>query len=106
MSVGTGGLAAEFDRVLVDAPCTGLGTVLRRPELLLRLRPEDPKRMAQLQLKILRSAAQLVKPGGLLGLRRLLPDPRRGTRRGQRVQCGARKLRLRHGTAQPAPARS
>jgi 16S rRNA (cytosine967-C5)-methyltransferase len=66
MSVGTGGLSADFDRVLVDAPCTGLGTVLRRPELLLRLQPEDPARMSQLQLKILRSAAQLVKPGGLL----------------------------------------
>ena len=66
MSVGTGGLPADFDRVLVDAPCTGLGTVLRRPELLLRLRPEDPARMGQLQLSILRSAAQLVKPGGLL----------------------------------------
>lgn len=66
MSVGTGGLGADFDRVLVDAPCTGLGTVLRRPELLLRLQPEDPARMSQLQLKILRSAAQLVKPGGLL----------------------------------------
>jgi 16S rRNA (cytosine967-C5)-methyltransferase len=66
LSVGTGGLPADFDRVLVDAPCTGLGTVLRRPELLLRLKPEDPARMSQLQLKILRSAAQLVKPGGLL----------------------------------------
>jgi 16S rRNA (cytosine967-C5)-methyltransferase len=66
MGVGTGGLPAHFDRVLVDAPCTGLGTVLRRPELLLRLRPEDPARMSQLQLKILRSAAKLVRPGGLL----------------------------------------
>lgn len=66
LSVGIGGLPPDFDRVLVDAPCTGLGTVLRRPELLLRLRPGDPARMAQLQLKILRSAAQLVKPGGLL----------------------------------------
>jgi 16S rRNA (cytosine967-C5)-methyltransferase len=66
LSVGTGGLPAHFDRVLVDAPCTGLGTVLRRPELLLRLRPEDPARMSQLQLKILRSAAKLVRPGGLL----------------------------------------
>jgi 16S rRNA (cytosine967-C5)-methyltransferase len=66
LSVGVGGLSQAFDRVLVDAPCTGLGTVLRRPELLLRLRPEDPARMAQLQLKILRSASQLVRPGGLL----------------------------------------
>lgn len=66
MSVGVGGLADQFDRVLVDAPCTGLGTVLRRPELLLRLRADDPARMSQLQLKILRSAAKLVRPGGVL----------------------------------------
>ena len=66
LSVGTGELPGDFDRVLVDAPCTGLGTVLRRPELLLRLRPDDPARMSQLQRGILRSAAKLVKPGGTL----------------------------------------
>jgi 16S rRNA (cytosine967-C5)-methyltransferase len=66
LSVGTGGLPEDFDRVLVDAPCTGIGTMLRRPELLLRLTPDDPARMSQLQLKILRSAAKLVRPGGLL----------------------------------------
>jgi 16S rRNA (cytosine967-C5)-methyltransferase len=66
LSVGDGGLEAHFDRVLVDAPCTGLGTLRRRPELLLRLRPEDPARMAALQLRILRSAAGLVRPGGTL----------------------------------------
>jgi 16S rRNA (cytosine967-C5)-methyltransferase len=66
MSVGTGGLSAEFDRVLVDAPCTGLGTIHRRPEILTRITREDPARMAELQLAILRSASQLVRPGGLL----------------------------------------
>ena len=66
LTVGTGGLDASFDRVLVDAPCTGLGTVHRRPELLLRLGPEDPARMAALQTRILTTAASLVRPGGLL----------------------------------------
>jgi 16S rRNA (cytosine967-C5)-methyltransferase len=66
LSVGTGGLTADFDRVLVDAPCTGLGTTHRRPELLLRLKPEDPARMGALQCQILGSAAGLVRPGGLL----------------------------------------
>ena len=66
LSVGTGGLQGGLDRVLVDAPCTGLGTVQRRPELLLRLRPEDPARMAALQRAILRNAATLVRPGGVL----------------------------------------
>ena len=66
LTVGTGGLDGSFDRVLVDAPCTGLGTLHRRPELLLRLGPGDPARLAELQLAILSSAAALVRPGGLL----------------------------------------
>lgn len=66
LTVGTGGLDASFDRVLVDAPCTGLGTLHRRPELLLRLGPGDPARLAELQLAILANAAKLVRPGGLL----------------------------------------
>ncbi|MDB4972524.1 MAG: Ribosomal small subunit methyltransferase [Myxococcaceae bacterium] len=66
LSVGDGGLEGKFDRVLVDAPCTGLGTLRRRPEILLRLRPEDPARMAALQLRILRCAAGLLRPGGIL----------------------------------------
>lgn len=64
-SVGAGGLPLH-DRVLVDAPCTGLGTVHRRPELLLRLGSEDAARMGELQLAILTNAATLVRPGGLL----------------------------------------
>lgn len=66
LTIGTGGFGASFDRVLVDAPCTGLGTLHRRPELLLRLGPEDPSRLAELQLAILSTASQLVRPGGLL----------------------------------------
>ncbi|HMI90036.1 MAG TPA: transcription antitermination factor NusB [Polyangiales bacterium] len=66
LSVGSGGLGPELDRVLVDAPCSGLGTLRRRPELALRVAPEDPARLAALQLAILKSAARLVRPGGLL----------------------------------------
>ena len=66
LTVGTGSLGADFDRVLVDAPCTGLGTIHRRPELLLRLRPDDPARLAAVQLAILERAAGLVRPGGTL----------------------------------------
>lgn len=65
LSVGVGGLEDAFDRVLVDAPCTGLGTIHRRPELLLRLGPGDPARMGALQLAIARNAVRMVKPGGL-----------------------------------------
>jgi 16S rRNA (cytosine967-C5)-methyltransferase len=63
---GDGGLRGSFDRVLVDAPCTGLGTILRRPEIARRLTPEDPARMAELQLSILEHALGLLRPGGIL----------------------------------------
>ena len=65
-SRGDGGLEGDFDRVLVDAPCTGLGTILRRPEIALRLKPKDPKRMADLQLRLLETALLLLRPGGVL----------------------------------------
>lgn len=67
LSVGLGGLKERsFDRVLVDAPCTGLGTIHRRPEILMRIREGDPTRMGDLQRKILHTASALVKPGGYL----------------------------------------
>jgi 16S rRNA (cytosine967-C5)-methyltransferase len=66
LSRGTGGLGATFDRVLLDAACTGLGTLHRRPDLLLRVAPEDPARLGALQLSMLHNAAKLVREGGVL----------------------------------------
>lgn len=63
-SIGQGGLGSDFDRVLVDAPCSGTGTLRRRPEILRRLGPTDPARLSQLAETILRSAAACAKPGG------------------------------------------
>jgi 16S rRNA (cytosine967-C5)-methyltransferase len=58
------GLAeGSFDAVLVDAPCAGLGTLRRHPELKLRRLPEDLARMAVLQGEILRSCARYARPG-------------------------------------------
>jgi 16S rRNA (cytosine967-C5)-methyltransferase len=50
----------------VDAPCTGLGTLRRHPELRWRRRPEDVPRLAALQRAILHQVAPLVRPGGVL----------------------------------------
>ncbi|WP_334133959.1 RsmB/NOP family class I SAM-dependent RNA methyltransferase [Tepidimonas sp.] len=59
-------LAGKIDRVLVDAPCSGLGTLRRHPELKWRHSPQTIAQMAALQLRILTAAAQLVRPGGRL----------------------------------------
>jgi 16S rRNA (cytosine967-C5)-methyltransferase len=58
--------ARSFDRVFVDAPCTGTGTWRRNPDAKWRLKPEDIPELAALQGEILDSAARLVKPGGRL----------------------------------------
>lgn len=54
------------DRILVDAPCTGLGVVRRLPDLKWRRRPEDVPAMQRLQLELLRAAASFLTPGGVL----------------------------------------
>jgi 16S rRNA (cytosine967-C5)-methyltransferase len=59
-------LRASFDKVLVDAPCTGLGALRRHPDLKWRVGPEDPSRLAELQRALLRSAIRLCKNGGLI----------------------------------------
>jgi 16S rRNA (cytosine967-C5)-methyltransferase len=59
-------LAGKADRVLVDAPCTGLGTLRRQPDLMWRQSPADVARLAELQGRILTAAARLLKPGGRL----------------------------------------
>lgn len=53
-----------FDKVLVDAPCSGTGTLRRAPDLARRLSPEDITAYQELQRRLLTSALTLVKPGG------------------------------------------
>lgn len=58
--------AGAFDRVLVDAPCTGLGALRRRPEARWRRRPADIAELVPLQRRLVGSALDLVRPGGVV----------------------------------------
>jgi 16S rRNA (cytosine967-C5)-methyltransferase len=60
------GVRGPFDRVLVDAPCTGMGSARRRPELLWRPRRDELSRLARLQVAIAAAGADLLRPGGRL----------------------------------------
>ena len=66
----TGSLSLQanhrFERILIDAPCSGLGVLRRHPELRWRRRPEDFSHFARLQQGILRQAAPYLAPGGIL----------------------------------------
>ncbi len=57
---------ASFDRVLVDAPCSGLGVLHRRADARWRVEPDSVERLARLQVDLVLAAAHLVRPGGLL----------------------------------------
>ena len=57
---------AAFDRALVDAPCSGLGALRRRPESRWRRQPSDLEQLVPLQRALLRTATQSVRPGGLV----------------------------------------
>jgi 16S rRNA (cytosine967-C5)-methyltransferase len=58
--------SGPFDRVLVDAPCSGLGTLRRNPDLRWRVQPDDLGRLAGVQTAILRNARRALRPGGTL----------------------------------------
>ena len=59
-------LTGKADRVLIDAPCSGLGTLRRHPDLKYRQNPQTIKQITQTQQAILEAAEKLVKPGGTL----------------------------------------
>ena len=66
---------AGFDRILLDAPCTGLGALRRRPEARWRKRPRDVAALAELQIRLLESALVALKPGGILAYVTCSPHP-------------------------------
>ncbi|GAB2967117.1 RsmB/NOP family class I SAM-dependent RNA methyltransferase [Amycolatopsis acidiphila] len=59
-------LEPGYDRVLVDAPCSGLGSLRRRPESRWRRKPSDVADLTKLQSQLLASALELVRPGGVV----------------------------------------
>jgi 16S rRNA (cytosine967-C5)-methyltransferase len=56
----------DFDTVLLDAPCSGLGTLARNPDIRWRMTPQDVERHAARQRSLIESTARLVRPGGRL----------------------------------------
>ncbi|MGH7328223.1 MAG: RsmB/NOP family class I SAM-dependent RNA methyltransferase, partial [Polyangiaceae bacterium] len=66
-TVGSGDVAlGSYDRVLVDAPCSGTGTIRKRPEIFARREASDLGELANRQTSILSRASQAVRPGGAL----------------------------------------
>lgn len=59
-------LPGSFDRVLVDAPCSGLGALRRRPDARWRIEEGDVERLAELQRELVDAAVPLLRPGGVL----------------------------------------
>lgn len=66
----------RFDRVLVDAPCSGLGALRRRPESRWRKSEEDLDVLTMLQIELLTAAVRATKPGGYIAYVTCSPDPR------------------------------
>ena len=62
-----GSLPEKFDAILIDAPCTGLGALRRRPEVRWRRTLQDLRALTQLQRELVDSAIDALNPGGLLG---------------------------------------
>ncbi|MBI1766147.1 MAG: 16S rRNA (cytosine(967)-C(5))-methyltransferase RsmB [Acidobacteria bacterium] len=68
----------SFDAVLLDAPCSGLGTLQRHPEIKWRLNEAKLKELAELQKQLIANAARCVKPGGLLTYAVCSTEPEEG----------------------------
>jgi 16S rRNA (cytosine967-C5)-methyltransferase len=74
-----------FDRVLVDAPCSGTGTLARNPEIKWRIQPRDLADLQQRQVEILLGAAEHVSPGGRIVYATCSLEPQEGENVVERV---------------------
>jgi 16S rRNA (cytosine967-C5)-methyltransferase len=102
------GFAARgaFDRVLVDVPCSGLGTLRRNPDARWRVRPGDPRRLAETQTAILRNAAATLRPGGVLVYSTCTLLPEENEMVVESLLSEARDFRLLPAETAPEPTRS
>lgn len=91
------GLEPGYDRVLVDAPCSGLGALRRRPEARWRKSEADIAELTGLQSELLASAVKLAKPGGVIVYSTCSPDERetRGIVEKQLAQGNVEELDVR-----------
>ncbi|MCW2525154.1 MAG: rsmB [Pseudonocardiales bacterium] len=69
------GVPGGYDRILLDAPCTGLGALRRRPEARWRRTPDDLAELTALQARLLTAATRLVRPGGVIAYVTCSPHP-------------------------------
>lgn len=60
------GALPRYDRILLDAPCSGLGVIRKKPDIKWSRKPEDIHDLSALQLKLLHTGCELLKPGGIL----------------------------------------
>ena len=67
--------SSEYDRILLDVPCSNMGVIARRPESKYRITPESVKELSDLQFKLLNSASSALKVGGILVYATCSPDP-------------------------------
>ena len=91
-SVPDAELAGKADRVLLDAPCTGLGIIRRKPDIKWTGESSDAAEIAALQRKMIKAAGACVRPGGVLGIQYLYYFARR--KPGCRERVFKRKSRI------------
>ncbi|SHK35350.1 16S rRNA (cytosine967-C5)-methyltransferase [Fibrobacter sp. UWH4] len=66
---------SEFDRILLDVPCSNMGVIARRPESVYRITPESVKELVELQFNLLESVSRSLAPEGVLVYATCSPDP-------------------------------
>ena len=84
--------AEKFDRILADVPCSGTGTLAANPEIKWRLKPEEFAGLQDLQVSILRAAAQALAPGGRLVYSTCSLEPEEGERVVDQLLNGSERL--------------